>query len=103
MAIDRYLPKYKTSNDPVIVNIASIYGLDGCLFATAYTAAKHGVIGISKSLSSKEHYQETGVKIITICPGFTTTPLTDNASGTTLPGRYEEISKDILSTANFQT
>ncbi|KAI4471373.1 15-hydroxyprostaglandin dehydrogenase [nad(+)] [Holotrichia oblita] len=94
LAMDNYLPKYKTMPDPIIVNISSIFGLDGIQTSVAYTGTKHAVIGIGKCLSMKEHFQATGVKIITLCPGVTETPLL--SSYRLLPGRYEEIAKNMV-------
>ncbi|KAI0010930.1 hypothetical protein F4779DRAFT_575190 [Xylariaceae sp. FL0662B] len=63
----------------VIVNMSSILGLfsppKGMPF-TAYTAAKHGVIGMTKS--DAVQYGEHGIRINAICPGFTKTPLLNN-------------------------
>ena len=56
-----------------LIAIASTAGLRGYKYASAYSAAKHGVIGLVKSLAI-----ELGPKNITvnaICPGFTDTPM----------------------------
>lgn len=56
-----------------LIAIASTAGLRGYKYASAYSAAKHGVIGLVKSLAI-----ELGPKNITvnaICPGFTNTPM----------------------------
>ncbi|KAK9708314.1 short chain dehydrogenase [Popillia japonica] len=94
LAMDNYLPKYKTMQHPVIVNISSIFGLDGIACFIVYTATKHAVLGIGKCLSTKEHFQATGAKIITICPGVTETPLVSTCKA--LPGRYDDIAQEIV-------
>ncbi|MCY4171950.1 MAG: SDR family NAD(P)-dependent oxidoreductase [Bacteroidetes bacterium] len=58
-------------------SVASIKGYPG---ATAYTAAKHGLIGFARSLRSET--LNSGVRVTTILPGATLTPSWD---GTTLP------------------
>lgn len=57
-----------------IVNIASIMGAVGVPMSTAYTASKHGVLGLTKTAS--EDYAKDGLRINTICPGYTETPMT---------------------------
>lgn len=79
---------------PIVVNVSSIFGLDGVQSSVTYSATKHAVIGIGKCLSMKEHFMATGVRIITICPGAADTPLLSTFR--TLPGRYEDISKTLL-------
>lgn len=74
MALD-LLPKYRSSSEGVVVNIASIAGLLNFGAAPIYTASKWGVLGASRSFGGHEHYPRTGVKVIAICPGFTDTPL----------------------------
>nr|XP_022909261.1 peroxisomal hydratase-dehydrogenase-epimerase-like [Onthophagus taurus] len=75
LAMDTYLKDYKSSSEGIIINIASVLGLQSSPALPVYTATKHAVIGLSKSLSTQLHYETTKVKIITICPGFTNTPI----------------------------
>lgn len=60
-----------------IVNVASTAGLTGYGYVTAYCAAKHGVIGLTRALA-----QETAAKGVTVnavCPGFTETDIVREA------------------------
>lgn len=56
-----------------VVNIASTAGQIGYPYVTAYCAAKHGVIGLTKSLALET--ATTGVTVNAVCPGYTETPL----------------------------
>jgi NAD(P)-dependent dehydrogenase (short-subunit alcohol dehydrogenase family) len=58
-----------------IVNVASIAGLEGGKYISAYTAAKHAVIGFTRSIAAEA--EGTGVTVNAVCPGYVDTPLTD--------------------------
>jgi NAD(P)-dependent dehydrogenase (short-subunit alcohol dehydrogenase family) len=59
-----------------IVNISSIAGIVGLPNASAYVAAKHGVIGITKTAALE--YAKMGISINAISPGWTRTDLIKN-------------------------
>ena len=67
------LPGMRARNWGRIINIASVHGLVASKDKSAYVAAKHGVIGLSKTLALET--ARTGVTCNAICPGWVVTPL----------------------------
>jgi meso-butanediol dehydrogenase/(S,S)-butanediol dehydrogenase/diacetyl reductase len=61
-----------------IVNASSSAGLKGQAYCSAYTAAKHGVIGLTKSLAIE--FAEAGVRVNAVCPGGVKTSLSDKVN-----------------------
>ena len=67
----------KQGGSGAIVNMSSIMGLVGALGAAAYSASKHGVIGLTKTAALEN--AKNGIRINAVCPGFTETPMTDRS------------------------
>ena len=68
-----------------IVNTSSIAGLIGLPTSGHYVAAKHGVVGLTKTAALE--YAEDGIRVNCVNPGYIKTPMTDE----TMKTRYDEI------------
>jgi 3-hydroxybutyrate dehydrogenase len=80
-----------------IINVASAHGLVASPFKSAYVAAKHGVVGLTKTvaLEGAEH----NVTCNAICPGYVWTPLVENQIDDTAKARgitREQVIRDVL-------
>ena len=67
------LPGMLTRRWGRIVNVASTAGLKGYAYVSAYSAAKHGVIGLTRALA--QEIASSGVTVNAVCPGYTETDL----------------------------
>jgi 3-hydroxybutyrate dehydrogenase len=80
-----------------IINIASAHGLVASPYKSAYVAAKHGLLGLTKTvaLETAEH----GITVNAICPGYVLTPLVQKQIPETAKARgisEEEVIRDVL-------
>jgi 3-hydroxybutyrate dehydrogenase len=69
------LPIMKAQGHGRIVNIASAHGLVASPFKSAYVAAKHGILGLTKTVALEVAQQ--GITCNAICPGYVKTPLVE--------------------------
>jgi 3-oxoacyl-[acyl-carrier protein] reductase len=67
------IPQMLKQGKGAIVNTSSTSGFSAAGGGTAYTASKHGVIGLTRQLTFE--YGARGIRVNTICPGATATPL----------------------------
>jgi len=80
-----------------IVNIASAHGLVASPFKSAYVAAKHGVLGLTKTVALE--VAESGITCNAICPGYVRTPLVEGQIRDTARARgitEEQVIRDVM-------
>lgn len=75
----------KQGTGGAIVNTASIAGLIGLPTATHYVAAKHGVVGLTKTAAME--YAQDKIRVNCVNPGYIKTPMTDE----TMKTRYDQL------------
>ncbi|GLC95132.1 short chain dehydrogenase [Cupriavidus sp. TA19] len=68
----------------VIVNTASVAGVKGAPYSSAYSASKHGVIGLTRSAARE--CGKYGIRINAICPGYIRTAMADEIAAGSAPG-----------------
>jgi len=91
------VPQMKERKWGRIINIASAHGLVASPYKSAYVAAKHGLLGLTKTvaLETAEH----GITVNAICPGYVLTPLVQKQIPETAKTRgisEEEVVRDVL-------
>lgn len=82
----KYIGKNNGGKGGVIVNIASILGLQELAGCPIYVGTKHFVVGLDRSFGTPYYFNLTGIKFVTMCPGVTDTPLISEAGKFALQG-----------------
>jgi len=85
-----------------IVNVSSTAGLRGYAYCTAYCAAKHGVVGMTRALALE--LAKTGITVNAVCPGYTDTGVVRDAvkNISEKTGRSENDARETLVSFNPQ-
>ncbi len=91
------MPGMKTRNWGRIINLVSAHGLVASPFKSAYVTAKHGQIGLTKTVALE--VAETGITCNAICPGYVRTPLVEGqieaqSKAHNLP--HDEVIRDVI-------
>ena len=72
------VPTMKQSGGGCLLHLASTAGLRGYPFTSAYTAAKHGMVGLSRALHAE--LQAAAIRVYALCPGFVDSDITRGAA-----------------------
>ncbi|GAA0869146.1 SDR family oxidoreductase [Brevundimonas basaltis] len=96
------LPGMLTRRRGRIVNVASTAGLKGYAYVSAYVAAKHGLVGLTRALALE--VASKGVTVNAVCPGFTETDLVARSVRSIMAktGRSEDEARAALAAENPQ-
>lgn len=91
------LPGMKARGFGRIINVASAHGLVASPYKSAYVTAKHGIVGLTKTvaLEAAQH----GVTVNAVCPGYVLTPLVEGQIPDTAKARgitEDEVKRDVL-------
>ena len=91
------LPGMKARGWGRIINLASAHGLVASPYKSAYVAAKHGLVGFTKTVALET--AEQGITVNAICPGYVLTPLVEKQIPDTAKARgitEDEVKRDVL-------
>ena len=91
------VPIMKAAGHGRILNIASAHGLVASPFKSAYVAAKHGILGLTKTVALE--VAEHGVTCNAICPGYVKTPLVEHQIADQAKARGmtpEQVMRDVI-------
>ncbi|MEE2567413.1 3-hydroxybutyrate dehydrogenase [Hyphobacterium marinum] len=91
------VPIMKAQGRGRIVNLASAHALVASPFKSAYVAAKHGIMGLTKTVALE--VAEAGITVNAICPGYVKTPLVEGQIADTAKARgisEEEVVRDVM-------
>ena len=95
--IKAVMPGMKARGFGRIINVASAHGLVASPFKSAYVTAKHGIVGLTKTVAMEG--AEFGVTANAICPGYVKTPLVEKQIPDTARERgitEEEVVRDVM-------
>jgi 3-hydroxybutyrate dehydrogenase len=96
-AIRAVVPEMKTRKWGRIINVASAHALVASPYKSAYVAAKHGILGLTKTVALET--AEYGITANAICPGYVLTPLVEKQIPETAKARMlteAQVVRDVL-------
>jgi len=103
LLIKALLPRMYDRQWGRVINIASLHGLVASPYKSAYVAAKHGLVGLTKTVALEAAARSSNVTVHAICPSYVRTPLVegqvaDQALAHGIP--KEEVLEKVLLTQN---
>lgn len=96
------LPLMRAAGWGRIINIASAHGLVASPFKSAYVTAKHGIMGLTKTVALE--CAEDNITVNSVCPGYVKTPLVEGQIADTARARgisEQEVVRDVLLKAQW--
>ncbi|KAK2586939.1 hypothetical protein KPH14_009867 [Odynerus spinipes] len=72
----KYMSRENGGHGGILVNVSQHMNINNTAQLPVYAATKHAIIGLSQSLADPYHYEKTGIRVLTLCPGLTETGLT---------------------------
>lgn len=103
LGLDKYIPKYKSGDEGLIVNLSSVAGIHPYDFIPIYTGTKFAVHGMTLSWGQPTHYARTNVRVVAVCPGATDTALLQGISNRNLGPEYEKLKEEGVTKLPVQT
>ncbi len=91
------VPMMKAKGWGRVINVASAHGLVASPFKAAYVSAKHGMLGLTKTIALE--VAEQGITVNAICPGYVHTPLVDGQIDDTAKARgipRDSVIRDVM-------
>lgn len=77
LAMREFLPKYKQGSEGIIVNTSTVLGLEASSLVPIYSVCERGIVTLGETYGTEDYYKKYKTRILTICPGYTKTPMAD--------------------------
>ncbi len=99
-AISSLYPAMAGRGEGSILNVASVAGLEGFAYVSAYTASKHALVGLTRALAAEA--APRGVRVNALCPGYVDTPMIEKSVERIVAttGRSREEARETLGRMN---
>ena len=105
LLVQKLLPRMFAKNWGRVVNVGSVHSLVASPYKSAYVSAKHGLMGVTKSVALQAAARAPHVTVNTVCPSYVRTPLVEKqiADQARVHGMDEsEVTERVLLTQNAQ-